>query len=138
MALALDSGGKIECTESDTDNVQRGQRWIEQAGMAERVHWNSGDALELITKLDDQYDLILNDVDKEQYPEALRRAWPKVRRGGVLITDNALWHGRVAHESPPGESTRGVLQINQAAYALPDALVTILPLRDGLLLALKT
>lgn len=137
MALAMAEDGMIECTESNADNVQRGQAWIEQAQMAERVRWQTGDALELIAQAGGQYDLILNDVDKEQYPEALRRAWPKVRQGGVLITDNALWSGRMVHESPPAESTRGVLQINQAAYALPDALVTILPLRDGLLLAVK-
>jgi predicted O-methyltransferase YrrM len=138
MALAMEPGGRIDCTETDADNVELGRRYADQAGVGERIVWHHQDALQAIRLADGLFDMVLNDVDKHQYPQALELAWPRVRRGGVMITDNALWSGRVVRESPPAESTQGVLQINQAAYQLPDAVTTLLPLRDGLLMLLKS
>lgn len=137
MALAMDGDGRIDCTEMDAANVERGRQWLADAGAGHRVVWHHGDALGFMRQADGPFDLILNDVDKHQYPEGLRIAWPKLRRGGVMITDNTIWSGRVVAEDPPSESTQGVLTFNRQAYALPDALATILPLRDGLLVAVK-
>jgi predicted O-methyltransferase YrrM len=137
MALAMQPGGTVECTENDADNVERGRRYAAEAGVADRLVWHEGDALAAVERATGPYDIILNDVDKHQYPRALELAWPKLRPGGVMVTDNVLWSGRIVRERPPSEDTRGVLAFNDAAYALPDALVTVLPLRDGLLVAVK-
>jgi caffeoyl-CoA O-methyltransferase len=137
MALAMDPDGRIDCTETDAANVERGRRWLKDAGVGDRVAWHHGDALALLREADGPFDLILNDVDKHQYPDGLKLAWPRLRRGGVMVTDNTIWSGRVVTEDPPSESTQGILTFNREAYALPDALATILPLRDGLLVAVK-
>jgi predicted O-methyltransferase YrrM len=137
MAMAMDARGKIECTEADANNIRRGEAYFQQAGLTDRVVWRHGDALDAMRRVDGPFDLILNDVNKAHYPDALGIAWPKLRRGGVMVTDNALWSGRVVSEPNPDADTRGVIRMNQLAYALPDAVTTLIPLRDGLLISVK-
>lgn len=137
MALALPNDGKIHCTEFDAENIARGQDFMKRAGVDGKVSWQHGDALDLIKDAKGPFDIILNDVDKHQYPNSLEIAWPKLQRGGAMITDNSLWSGRVVTEDPPTKSTSGVLQINKKAYSLEDGVASIIPLRDGLLLIVK-
>jgi predicted O-methyltransferase YrrM len=137
MAAAMGEAGSITCTELDMQNIERGRRWLRDAGMDSRVNWHCGDALMHLEASEGSYDLILNDIDKHQYPEALRRAWPRVRPGGLLITDNVLWSGRVASALFTDRETESIREYTRMALALPDALSTIIPLRDGLLVSLK-
>ncbi|HZU42438.1 MAG TPA: hypothetical protein VE994_07185, partial [Terriglobales bacterium] len=76
---------------------------------------------------------------KEDYPRVLKLAPPRLRKGGLFITDNVLWSGRVA-EGVPGhddERTRAILEFNQALYRSAQFFTTILPLRDGVAVAMK-
>ena len=63
---------------------------------AERVRVLTGNAAQLLDSTAGEFDLIFNDVDKTQYPEVFRKAVARVRVGGLFITDNVLWSGRVA------------------------------------------
>lgn len=137
MALALPDDGKIECCEFKDENIECGRTYLQRLGVGDRVDWHSGDALETMANTSETFDLILNDVDKHQYPKSLEIAWPRLRNGGVFVTDNALWSGRIVSEDPPSKSTSGVLRVNKDAYALEDAIASIIPLRDGLLLLVK-
>lgn len=137
FSTALKEGGTIECTEMDAANIARGKKYTAEAEVADHITWHVGDALESMDKATGLYDIILNDVDKQQYPRALEIAWPKLRRGGIMVTDNVLWSGRIVEEMPPSESTAGILEFNRKAYALPDAFCSVMPLRDGLMLAVK-
>jgi predicted O-methyltransferase YrrM len=137
FASAMGSDGTVECTEMDEANIARGQHHAESAAVGHKIRWHRGDALESMARAEGEYDIILNDVDKEQYPRALEIAWPKLRRGGVMITDNVLWSGRVLTENPPSSATAGILEFNRISSALPDALCSLMPLRDGLMVALK-
>lgn len=137
MALVMRPGGTIECTEMDRENIARGRQYAQTARVGKKIIWHDGDALESMRKAKGKYDIILCDVNKEQYPAALEIAWPKLRKGGIMVTDNALWSARVVTEKPPKPATAGILKFNRMVYALPDALCTLLPLRDGLLLAVK-
>jgi len=137
MALVLHGDGTIECTETDAENIARGRKHAQTARVGKKIIWHEGDALESMRKAKGKYDIIFCDVDKEQYPAALKIAWPKLRKGGIMVTDNVLWSGRVITENPPKPGTAGILKFNRLAYALPDALCTLQPLRDGLMLAVK-
>jgi len=75
-------------------------------------------------------------VDKEDYPRVLRLAPARLRKGGLFITDNVLWSGRVA-EKNPDRTTTAILEFNRLLYSSPNFFPTILPLRDGLAVALK-
>jgi len=100
------------------------------------IDYRVGDALSLLDREPGPFDIILNDIDKHEYPEAFKKAVPKLRRGGVLITDNVLWHGSVVSDDKEA-STRGVLKFNQLAYQSPEVFTTIIPLRDGVAVSMK-
>lgn len=137
FSFALKDGGTVDCTEMDKSNIERGKKYTAAAEVVDHITWHQGDALESMEKATGVYDIILNDVDKEQYPRALEIAWPKLRRGGIMVTDNVLWSGRIVEENPPSESTAGILEFNRQSYALPDSMCTVMPIRDGLMLAVK-
>jgi predicted O-methyltransferase YrrM len=111
-------------------------RFFQQAGIEGLVDYRIGDALSLLAKEPGSFDIILNDVDKHEYPEVFRRAVPRLRRGGLLITDNTLWHGRVVGDDTAA-TTVGVRRFNQLAYESKEVLTTIIPLRDGVALSVK-
>jgi caffeoyl-CoA O-methyltransferase len=78
----------------------------------------------------------LIDVFKHQYPAALKKSLPRLKSGGLLITDNVLWSGRVA-EPPKDDQTRGILQFNEMIYTSPQLFSVIVPLRDGVAICRK-
>ncbi|PYT52154.1 MAG: O-methyltransferase [Acidobacteria bacterium] len=97
----------------------------------------TGDALELLSEERQQFDIIFNDVDKEDYPRVFRIAIPKLRKGGLFVTDNVLWSGKVAQKNPTEKSTKAILEFNKLLYNSPDLFTTILPIRDGVAVAIK-
>jgi predicted O-methyltransferase YrrM len=97
-----------------------------------------GDALESLQSTKGQFDLIFNDVDKSAYPEVFRLALPRLRTGGLFITDNVLLSGHVARPAARGDGrTRAVQEFNRLIYRSPRLFTTILPLRDGLAVSLR-
>jgi caffeoyl-CoA O-methyltransferase len=71
-------------------------------------------------------------VDKTQYPEVIREAVPRVKVGGLFITDNVLWSGKVARSSAQGDAeTRAIQKFNRLIYRSQQLFTTIIPLRDG-------
>src|SRR3972149_2669905 len=81
--------------------------------------------------------LIFTDGDKHDYPEVFRLAVPRLRRGGLFITDNVFWSGRVARKAAD-KNTRAIQEFNRLLYSSPDLWTTLLPLRDGLAVCLKS
>ena len=136
-ARAVGDGGRVIYTDGDRKNADRARKYFERAGVADRITIHVGDALELLSEQKDQFDIIFNDVDKTDYPRVLRLAVPKVRSGGLFITDNTLWSGRVATQHPPDENTKAIQEFNRALYDTSDFFSTLLPLRDGVSVAIK-
>jgi caffeoyl-CoA O-methyltransferase len=136
-ARAVGDGGRVFYTDSDPKNAEKARRYFERAGLANRITIKIGDALELLSEEKQQFDIIFNDVDKEDYPRVFRLARPRVRKGGLFVTDNVLWSGRVATENPPAASTKAILEFDRLLYNSPDLFTTILPIRDGVAVALK-
>ncbi|MGC2697225.1 MAG: methyltransferase, partial [Candidatus Angelobacter sp.] len=73
----------------------------------------------------------------EYYPRVLDLVPDRLRSGGLFITDNVLWSGRVTQANPKDETTRAIQEFNERLYAMNDFFTTILPLRDGLAVAVK-
>lgn len=136
LARAVGSGGKVYYTDGSSKNREEAQGYIERAGVADRIEMLTGDSMALLGSVDGEFDLIFNDVDKHQYPDAYRAAIHRVRRGGLFITDNVLWSGRVARNESDRD-TQGVMEFNRLVYADEDLLTTILPLRDGVAVCWK-
>jgi caffeoyl-CoA O-methyltransferase len=136
-AHAVGEKGRVIYTDGDPKNAERARRYFDRAGVSDRITLHTGDALEVLSEQKQQYDVIFNDVDKEDYPRVLRLAPPRLRKGGLFITDNVLWSGRVAEKNPQDPRTKAILEFNRLLYDSGDFFTTILPIRDGLAVALK-
>jgi caffeoyl-CoA O-methyltransferase len=136
MAKVLPPDGSVTCTDGNPDNERRAKEYFERAGLLSKLHFRVGDALEQFAKETGPFDLILNDIDKEGYPDTIKPVKEKLRQGGVFVTDNLLWSGRI-FDSAPSESTRGVIEFTRELYLDPDFLTTIIPIRDGISVAVR-
>jgi caffeoyl-CoA O-methyltransferase len=135
-ARAVGEGGLVFYTDGDRKNADEARGYFERAGVASRINVTTGDALELLSESKQEFDIIFNDVDKEDYPRVLRLALPRLRMGGLFVTDNVLWSGKVANQNPD-KTTKAILEFNRLLYSSPDLFTTILPIRDGLAVAVK-
>jgi predicted O-methyltransferase YrrM len=132
LARAVGPGGMVFYSDSDPENARRAESYLRRAGVIRRVRIQVGDALELLRSTKGQFDLIFNDVAKTQYPEVCRLAVPRVRLGGLFITDNALWYGRVARPAARDDTeTRAIQKFNRLIYGSRKLFTTVIPLRDG-------
>jgi len=136
FALAMGDRGKITMIDSREDNRNRALDYFERAGLQTKIKFKVGDAFEVLTEIDKEYDIIFNDIDKASYPKTIDPAAFRLRRGGLFITDNLLWSGRVCEE-PKDEATSGVVEFTKRLYADSRFFTTILPLRDGIALAVR-
>lgn len=136
-ARAAGEGGEIFYTDGDARNAEEARGYFSRAGVEARIRVQVGDALELLSEQKQEFDIIFNDVDKEDYPRVLHLVSTRLRKGGLFITDNVLWSGNVTQSDPKEESTRAIQEFNRRLYAMPEFLTTISPLRDGLAIALK-
>jgi len=136
-ARAVGESGRVIYTDGDSKNVERARRYFDRAGVAKQISLHTGDALEFLSEQKQQFDVIFNDVDKEDYPRVLRLVPPRLRKGGLFITDNVLWSGRVTEKNPTEPRTKAILEFNRQLYEAKDFFTTILPIRDGLAVAIK-
>ncbi|MGH9740979.1 MAG: O-methyltransferase [Candidatus Acidiferrum sp.] len=132
LARAAGPKGKVHYTDGEPANAKRARGYFQRAGVARRIRVDVGDALDLLKKTPGKFDLIFNDVDKHQYPDALRAAVPKLRRGGLFITDNTLWSGKAARPAASDDcATLGVQEFNRLVYSSKELYPVLIPLRDG-------
>jgi caffeoyl-CoA O-methyltransferase len=136
LARAAGPGAEVFYTDGNPENAKRAQDYFRRAGVAGRIHVLVGDALALLRKTPGQFDLIFNDVDKHQYPAVLRLAVPRLRNGGLFITDNTLWSGRVTRKARDNY-TRGIQRFNREVYSSKRLFPVLIPLRDGVTVCRK-
>jgi predicted O-methyltransferase YrrM len=136
-ARAVGEGGRVHYTDGDSRNAELARGYFDRAKVAKRITIHTGDALEFLSEQKQEFDIIFNDIDKEDYPRVLRLVPSRLRKGGLFITDNALWSGRVAHKKPADAQTKGIVEFNRLLCNSPDFFTTILPIRDGLSVAVK-
>ena len=136
-ARAVGEGGRVIYTDGDRKKADEARGYFERAGVSSRITLKTGDALELLSEEKQQFDIIFNDVDKEDYPRVFKLALPRLRKGGLFVTDNVLWSGKVVHSNPAEASTKAIVEFNHLLYGSPDLFTTILPIRDGVAVAIK-
>lgn len=138
LARAAGPRAQVFYSDGDPERAARASNYFRRAGVAGRIQVRTGISQRILRQTSGTFDMIFIDVDKHQYPEALRVALPKLRRGGLLVVDNVLWSGRVARAVRKGDAnTRGIRAMNRAAYANKQLYPVIVPLRDGVLVARK-
>src|SRR5271167_1060612 len=128
-ARAVGDGGRVIYTDGDPKRAEKARRYFERAGVSKRITIRVGDALEFLSEEKEQYDIIFNDVDKVDYPRVVRLALPRLKSGGLFITDNVLWSGKVSKPNADAP-TKAILEFNKSIYESKDLFTTILPIRD--------
>jgi predicted O-methyltransferase YrrM len=123
--------GEVILTESSAEVAEEAVSFLERGGLADRVRVEVGDALQIIDRIGGEFDIVFNDVDKEQYPEVVDKAAAALRPGGLLISDNMLWYGTVLQDNPQQPSTRGVQEMTRLLYRSEEFETVLIPLRDG-------
>lgn len=136
FARAVGPGGEVHCSDGDASNAEAARGYLGRAGLAERVTFHVGDALEAFASVEGAFDIVYCDVDKEGYPDCWRAARGRIRPGGLWLCDNALWSGKVVETGPDAE-TAAIDAHNRLVAADPGYLSVVLPARDGLLAALR-
>jgi len=136
LARAAGPRGEVHYTDVDPVRVGLARDYIRRAGVARRVQMHQGDAAKSLAATKGKFDLIFCDADKTGYPAALQLAVPRLRRGGLLVTDNVLWGGEVAEKTDDPDG-RAIQKFNRQLYAMKELFPVILPLRDGVAICRK-
>ena len=143
-ARAVGETGRVFYTDGSAQNAQEARGYFDRAGVADRVTVKIGDALEILSEQKEEFDIVFCDIDKEDYPRALRMAKNFIRRGGLFVADNVLWSGRVVYaagnpeiSTDPQHHTKQIVELNRQLYSSTEFYTVILPVRDGVAVARK-
>jgi caffeoyl-CoA O-methyltransferase len=136
-AVLENGGGRVHHTVWDEQLSQQARAHLEKLGYNSFMEYHVAEAIQTLESTPGPFDLIFNDIDKECYPESLPMIHQKLRPGGVLIVDNLLWGGHVFDEDGNDRSTEGVRELTRLLTTDPDWISTIIPIRDGMMLAFR-
>jgi caffeoyl-CoA O-methyltransferase len=137
MARGLTGTGKVISMDVNPETTAIARRYAEEAGVADRIDYRLGPALDGLPSLDGSFDLIFIDADKGNYVNYYEALLPKLATNGLLIADNTLWSGRVVDEDVD-DSARAIKQFNDRVRDDPRVEQVLLTVRDGMLLVKKT
>ena len=138
IAKGLNPEGMIHTIDKNEELLQIQNKYFEKSGLRNQIKQYSGDALAIIPKLKFDFDMVFLDADKENYVKYLELISPILKPGGVLLTDNVLWHGKIL-ESPENQDrvTRLIDNFNKKILEDKSLKTVMLPIRDGISLTLK-
>ena len=136
MALAMPAGGRVITCDVNEETTAIARRYAEEAGVADRIDYKLGPALETIAGLDGPFDLVFIDADKPNYGNYYEATLPKLADDGLMVIDNTLWSGRVV-EDDDDESTRAIREINDRVRNDERVECVLMTVRDGMLLVRK-
>ncbi len=138
---AVGPDGEVHLTEYDQANVDKARDYLGRAGLGDRARFHTGDALESFAGVDGEFDIVFCDIDKHQYPQAWATARERIRPGGLWICDNSLGIGAGTIvdqlEGRAAEMIAGIRAHDDAVSADATFLSEILPIRDGVMVALR-
>lgn len=136
-AVRENGGGEVHHVVWDEDLSRRAREHLKALEYDDIVRYTVGEAVETLRSTDGEFDLIFNDIDKRGYPASLPVIESRLRSGGLLITDNLLWSGRIFDRSNRAADTEGVRKFTRLVMRSPKWTASIIPIRDGVLVARK-
>jgi len=138
IANGLDPKGIIHTIDKNEELLEIQNKYFEKSGYRSQIRQHTGDALTIIPKFDIDFDMIFLDADKENYVNYLEIITQILRPGGVLLTDNVLWHGKIVESFKKQDKTTKLIdQFNKKILEDKSLKTVILPLRDGVSLTIK-
>jgi predicted O-methyltransferase YrrM len=138
MARGLAKGGILHTIDINDELAEIANRYFKLAGLEQSIVLHNGDALNIIPKLNEVFDLVFVDGDKEQYIRYYELVMPKLRKGGIILVDNVLWSGKVLAESPDKDKeTESIREFNSMIAGDSRVEKLLLPFRDGIFIIRK-
>lgn len=138
LAEGMQKGGELHTIDHNEELFDFQQKYFEQSKFGKQIHQHLGNALEIIPKLNMTFDLIFIDADKENYSNYFKAIIDKLNSGGIILSDNVLWSGKVIEKLDEKDiDTKGVLEFNTLLKNDPRVETIILPIRDGLSISRK-
>ncbi|MGD8307589.1 MAG: O-methyltransferase [Ignavibacteria bacterium] len=140
IARNLKKNSRIHTIELSEENIAMAKEFIDRAELEQKIKLLEGDALNIMPRLKKKYDLIFLDSDKEDYERLFDYSMVLLKKGGVIVVDNLLWHGYAAASKVPAEykvSAQHIREFNELFIEQPNLRTTILPIGDGIGLGVK-
>ena len=138
LAEGLDENGEIHTVDINEELFDLQRKYFKKSSFNNNITQHLGNALDIIPKLDHDFDLIFLDADKINYPKYLDILIVRLKKGGVLLSDNVLWDGKVLNEiSQKDKSTKAIVEYNKMLNNRTDMDSVILPIRDGITISIK-
>lgn len=136
LAEGIPADGSIDTIDNNEELVDFQKKYFDKSAYSKQIHAHLGNALDIITTLDKKYDLVFIDADKENYINYFNLILPKMNSGGVILSDNVLWSGKVLEEVKKNDvSTKVLLEYNKLLKENDRIETVLLPIRDGLTLS---
>lgn len=136
-AVKENGGGTVFHVVWDEDLSRRARGHLGALGLDEVIEYRVAEAVQTLQETEGPFDLIFNDIDKQAYPASLPVIAEKLRPGGVLIVDNMFWNSRIFDAADHSATTEGVRELTRVITADPGWISSIVPIRDGLLVAYR-
>ena len=138
LAEGLHENGEIHTIDINEELYDLQMKYFKKSSFNNNITQHLGNALDIISKLDRDFDLIFLDADKINYPKYLDILIVRLKKGGVLLSDNVLWDGKVLNEiSQKDKSTKAIVKYNKLLNNRSDMDSVILPIRDGITISRK-
>jgi caffeoyl-CoA O-methyltransferase len=138
MAQALPADGSLITCDVNEETTAIARRYAQEAGVADRIDYRLGPALETLAGLDGEYDLVFIDADKINYVSYYEATLPLLAESGLMVVDNTLWSGRVADPQEDDESVQAIRALNDRVRDDPRVDNVLLTVRDGMNLVWQT
>lgn len=133
LAEGLKAGGEVHTIDVNEELHDLQRKYFDLSGWGEQINQYTGNALDIIPEMPQKFDLVFIDADKVNYPAYFHMIIDKMNSGGVILTDNVLWSGKVLEEVKPNDKqTNALLEYNKLLNEDPRVETVLLPIRDGL------
>lgn len=138
LAEGLQSNGEIDTIDVNEELVDFQRKYFDKSRYGKQIHQHLGSALDIIPSIDKTFDLVFIDADKPNYGNYFNVIIDKLNPGGIILSDNVLWHGKVIEPlDPKDNSTKAVLEFNTLLKNDNRIETVLLPIRDGLTISRK-
>ena len=133
IAEGLSDDGSIDTIDKNEELVDLQNKYFEKSGYRSKISQHVGSALEIIPTLNKKFDLVFIDADKSNYSNYFHLIIDKMNKGGVILSDNVLWSGKVVEKlDPKDQDTKALLEYNTLLNTDSRVETVLLPIRDGL------
>lgn len=137
LAKGLTEDGQLHTIELREEDASKAKQYFDRSIFKEKIILHIGDALKIIGEINETWDLVFIDADKENYINYFNLVFPSVRPNGFILADNVLFHGQVLEKDIKGKNAKAIQQFNDFILERTDVEKLMLPVRDGLYLLRK-